>query len=460
MDTEKHTRYLSHYQPNDYFWGIGIENETYIQFLKMFAHPTTGIHQHHRPERYSVNYYVGLQPEYKEHVKALFPTNKTHYQIPIFMNSHTLQKTDISGNHQTTYEKEPKPNPEYKGKSLHEVLCIHNPDIFAKKYKLDYTFDGDTIEFMTQNYYKCTAEDSIEELIEEKQLFLNALNTAFKELNVFQEYGPLLYPARNEPFVSYLTNPKNIAIFNNGTYHINITLPTQLGSDAEPIDGTRFVQTHKTLIRFIQVLEPFLIIKYGTPDPFSQVSPKYSAGSQRCAVSRYIGIGTYDTDIMLTGKILNAPIESFPQSKLEYWWYKKYNETSNYIPLPKIGVDINFRKHGVHGIEIRFLEWFPESRLPELFETLIHLCDYSLQHENIENPILDPIWNNFVVRSLQQGAKLRLENDELEYFSKIFGCIDLNTDTNNILDVYKIIDGFLLKTIGKCVHLMLRKDEF
>jgi hypothetical protein len=55
MDPEKHTRYLSAYKPNDYFWGLGIENETYLQFSKTFAHPTSGIHTNHRPERYSVN---------------------------------------------------------------------------------------------------------------------------------------------------------------------------------------------------------------------------------------------------------------------------------------------------------------------------------------------------------------------------------------------------------------------
>ena len=67
MDPEKHTRYLSSYKPNDYFWGIGIENETYLQFSKTFSHPTSGIHTNHLPERYSVNYYVAL--DYLQHLK-------------------------------------------------------------------------------------------------------------------------------------------------------------------------------------------------------------------------------------------------------------------------------------------------------------------------------------------------------------------------------------------------------
>jgi len=456
MDPEKHTRYLSSYQPNDYFWGLGIENETYLQFSKTFSHPTSGIHVNHRPERYSVNYYVGLEPDYKLHLKELFPISETYYKIPIFMNAHTLQKTDISGNHETTYEKVPQPNTKYKGQSIHEVLTNYNPHYFENKYKKNYMYDGDTIEFMTQNYYKCTIDDAIEELLAEKKNYLTHINEAFKTLNIFTEYGTLSYPTCNEPFVSYLTNSKNIAIFNNGTYHINITLPTQLGSDSQPLDPDHFVKKHKNLIRFIQFLEPFIIVKYGTPDPFSKVSPKYSRASQRCAVSRYIGIGTYDTDTMQSGKILNVPIEEFKQSKSDYWWYTNYTTTSNYIPLPKIGVDINFRKHGVHGIELRFLDWFPESKLKGFLTTLVHLCDYSLAREELENPIHNKVWNNFVVRALQQGKELELEEDEYNLYKKLFY---LETTERNILDIYESIETILLQMDGECTRNMLNKKQ-
>ena len=459
MDPDKHTRYLSSYKPNDYFWGIGIENETYLQFTKQFSHPTLGIHQNHKQERYSVNYYATLNPEYKDHLKQLFPLKKSHYQIPIYLNSHTLQKTDISGNHQTTYEKEPQPNSNYKGQTIHEVLCNYNPTYFKDNYKISYTFDGDTIEFMTQNYYKCTIEKTIEELVSEKQRFLQSINDAFKALKIFQQYGSLTYPERNEPFVSFLTNTKNVAIFNNGTYHINITLPTQLGSDSEPVNEELFVKRHQQLIRLIQFLEPILIVKYGTPDPFSQVSPKYSKASQRCAVSRYIGIGTYDTDTMMTGKILTIEKEEFPQSKLDYWWYTTYTKTSNYNPLDKIGVDINFRKHGVHGIELRFFDWFPEQHLKELMTLLVHLCDFSLLKERVGNPIFSETWNNFVVRCLQQGPTLTVTNDEYELYKKIFD-LRKNKESRDINELYKNIEQRLLKTRGECTELMLDKNSW
>jgi hypothetical protein len=453
MDPEKHTRYLSAYKSNDYFWGLGIENETYLQFSRTYMHPTSGIYTNHKPERYSVNYYVGLDPEYKTHLKELFPIDKMHYQIPIYMNAHSLQKTDVSGNHVTTYEKVPNPNPKFLGKTIHELLCEFNPAYFKDKYKVNYMFDGDTIEFMTQNYYKTNTKQVLEELIKEKAQFLEELNIAFKALNIFPEFGTLLYPTRNEPFVSFLNNNANIAIFNNGTYHINITLPTQLGSDALPLDDAQFINSHRTLIRYIQLLEPFLIVKYGTKDPFSEVSPKYSRASQRCAVSRYIGIGTYDTDVMETGKILNMDLSGSKLKSLEHWWYNIYNKTSNYIELPKIGVDINFRKHGVHGIEIRFLDWFPEAKLDDLLTLLVHLCDYSLENNNVSNPIYDEIWNNFVVRALQQGDELELEEEEYKYFKSFFKIVDLNTRSIN--KVYDQISKYILSHSGICVKNML-----
>jgi hypothetical protein len=306
---------------------------------------------------------------------------------------------------------------------------------------------------MTQNFYKTTVKDVIKELVDEKTAFLKSLNKVFKEKGIYKEYGSVIYPRRNEPFVTYLTNPKNIAIFNNGTYHINLTLPTQLGSDSMPLDNTAFAQTHKALIRYIQFIEPFLIVSYGTPDPFSKVSEKYSKASQRCAVSRYIGIGTYDTNIMLTGKVLNSPVEEYSQSALDYWWYYEYTKSSNYIPLPKIGVDINFRKHGVHGIEIRFLEWFPEERLEYIMTFLIHLCDYSLKYEDPGNPILQESWNRFVVNVLKNGPATVLDEDSYRMFQEVFKLP--SQDKRNINDVFSLIEEVIMAEKGLCCDLML-----
>jgi hypothetical protein len=457
-DPEKHERYNEQYKSNELFWGIGIENETYFQFSEPAKLSPEFIYNNHKPERYSVNYFVSLDPEYKTHLKLLYPNTQATHDIPIYMNGHTLQKTDLSGNHQTLFSKGSPPNPHYSGTSLLDVMFATNPSIFKDKYKVNYTFDGDTIEFMTQRFYKTTIQASIAELVFEKALFLQALQDVFAKNNLYQSLGTLHFPKRNEPFVKYLTNMENVASFNNGTYHLNFTIPTQLGSDAKPINPKEFVAQHKAAIRYIQFLEPLIIALYGTPDPFSEVSPKYSKASQRCAVSRYIGIGTYNTDTMETGKILTLDIDTIQGASNDFWWYKQFHKTSNYLPLPKIGVDINFAKHGVHGIEIRFLDWFPENRLHRLMETIVYLLDFSLSKPSISNPAHSRIWNDIVVKCLTSGRKTVLTQTEFDFYRQIFKIPNIKSDLS-VVQVYAIIEHFLRQTKGPCVSYMVEAPK-
>ena len=457
FDQYKHTRYLGSYMANDFFWGIGIENETYFQFTVKKQRTTALIYSNHKAERYSVDYFTGYNPEYKQLLKSLFPPTQSTYSLPIYMNAHTLLKTDISGNHSTTYEKNPKPNRLFKGKTIHELLCETNPAFFKDRYKVNYIFDGDTIEFMTQKFYKTTVRETIRELVTEKQRFLNEINAVFKKRSLYTEFGKLTYPTRNEPFVTFLTNMNNIATFNNATYHLNFTMPTQLDSNSQPANMPQFVAKHKAAIRYIQYLEPLIVSLYGTPDPFSTVSPKFSRASQRCAASRYIGIGTYDTDVMLTGKVLQIPIIELSAAKHTFWWYKVFNETSNYNKLDKIGCDINFNKHGVHGIELRFLDWFPENRLQQLMETIVHVLDHSSIHGIPDNPIHSPLWNQIVVKCLQSGSATMLNDEEYCLYVSMF---DIPMTNKRLLsDVYELIERRVRTVRGPCAQLMLRRPS-
>ena len=457
-DTDKHARYLKSYKPNDHFWGIGIENETYLEFSYKLERSPQHIYTCHKAERYSVDYFAGLDPEYKQLIKYLFPPNESIYRLPIYFNAHSLQKTDVSGNHITTYEKIPKPNPLFIGKTIHEILCQAEPKEFKDKYKINYMFDGDTIEFMTQKFYNTTVKKCIHELKSEKYQFLHSLNRVFKKRRILQNLGPLRYPVRNEPFVTFLTNINNVATFNNGTYHINLTMPTLLDENLQPANKANFVLKHKAAIRYIQYLEPLIISLYGTPDPFGAVSPKFSRASQRVAASRYISIGTYDTDTMLTGKVLQLPIDELSVAKNEFWWYTKFHKTSNYNSLEKIGLDINFNKHGVHGIEIRFLDWFPEDKLYQLMETLVHLLDYSIFYGLTANPIHDPLWNQIVVKCLQDGPNAILNEEEYALYATIFNLP--NKKKRFINEVYQQIESRLREVKGQCTRLMLRNTWF
>ena len=282
-------------------------------------------------------------------------------------------------------------------------------------------FDGDTLEFISQDFYKAKISDAIREIIQSKKTFLEKLNAFLLARKVFLDKGPLIYPPKNPGFAVFHTNQKNIVMFNNGTYHINITLPSQLGPKAPRGDPTlsdprKFRRDHKNCIRVYQWLEPVLIAMYGTPDPL----PRGSRGSQRCAMSRYMGVGTYDTNAMPEGKILTVPVENIRGSDQPFWWYKKYHEDSAYTPLTQLGMDINYRKHYLHGIELRIFDWFPEERLQELCNLLIWSAELSLDHMNVSEPVMNKSWNNLLVGVLKEGNRYKPSMEELGYISSIF----------------------------------------
>ena len=113
----------------------------------------------------------------------------------------------------------------------------------------------------------------------------------------------IIYPPINYGFVRFNSNINNLGICNSGTYHINITLPTMLDVNGDIMYPERFKNIHMNAIRAIQWIEPVLVCIYGTPDILSQYNNDYSKGSLRLMLSRYIGMGTYDTKTAIKGKL-------------------------------------------------------------------------------------------------------------------------------------------------------------
>jgi hypothetical protein len=281
-----------------------------------------------------------------------------------------------------------------------------------------------------------------------------------------------MYPTCNPGFVIHYTNPKNVTMFNNGTYHINITLPTLLGERDKTgipriVNVKKFEEEHRQFIRYIQWLEPLVIGMYGTKDPLSAVSGKFSKGSQRCAVSRYIGIGTFNTSAekMVVGKVVTVPIAEIHGSGTDFWWYKVYHEKSGYVPLKELGMDISYRKHYNHGVEIRFLDWFPETMLKGLMKFYIHLADCSLANSVlIEDPILNKGWNELVVNMLENGKECKIPAETFGLYEKLFGCkasahalTKPEEEAISLEDAYSAIVASLEEKYskGQCSKLML-----
>jgi hypothetical protein len=463
----KHLRYKSMYKENELFWGLGIEEETYLQFTKPIYVASPILKTCHSAERYSVKYYSTFYPTYKEDFATYF--TQDFYPLPYFVNAHALTKMDTSGNHATTYEKIPKPNPKFNGKTFFQMLEEHVPGgCFPKKRFIDIfnetcIFDGDTLEFMTQDFYKSNVRAVIKELVTAKKSLLKCMNDYLIATKTHRDKGLFMYPPVNPGFAIYYSNPKNVTMFNNGTYHINITLPTLLGKrdkNGTPVivDLKKFRETHQKFIRLIQWLEPFVIAVFGTKDPLSEVNPKYTKASMRCAVSRYIGIGTYDTNAMPTGKIVTLPVAEIRGSDQDFWWYKLYHKHSGYIPLTELGMDISYRKHYNHGVEIRFLDWFPEEKLKGLIEFYLCLADASLDGEMPAEPVMSKAWNEFVVSVLKEGLSAIVSADMIIALSKIFGewCLTDFPPPQTVKGVYEGLARNLDKMFkdGICNKLM------
>jgi hypothetical protein len=318
----KHSKYIDYYIKNDLFWGIGIENELYLEFENKIKVTKDFFIKNHKRERYSVNYYTNYKENFKNE-SFNFSCTKDEIELPLIINSHSFLYTDSNNNPQKKYTKLCEPNEKFSGKTLGEDIVNYN-SFFKNTIDVNWLYDGDTFEFTTIKFYKVNLNDVLNELETFKLKFIDNLQEFQKKKNFFLNYGMIKIMEKNHPFTVHLTNLNNVAIFNNGTLHYNITLPTQLNEKKIVKDKIKFFKDHKKAIKIIQWLEPFIICVYNTPDYFSTLEnyknkDMYSKCSQRCAVSRYISIGTYDADLMLTGKILTISSDIF--SNNDNWWY-------------------------------------------------------------------------------------------------------------------------------------------
>jgi hypothetical protein len=455
---EKHQKYKTSYRPNEIFWGIGVEHETYIETSKLKQITLKELKDHRAPERYSVNYYNIYDTQtFTETLDGLFEPDQK-ILIPILINSHTFIKTDLNGEHKTTYERVPKPNQKFNGKTIFEWIKEQNPDIFDQDYDKSYTFDGDTVEFMTQEFYKAKVFSVINELSMIQKDFMRAFNSLPRE-GIFNQYGPFKLAQKNYPFASYLTNLKNNAMFNNGTLHINITLPTQLNEKAEIADFDLFTRQHQNYARAIQWISPLLVAKYGAHDPLCESknnSSKYSAGSQRVAVSRYIGLGTYDTDKMEPGKILTMSRDKLDDID----WYHSLHKRVDYKFLNELGMDINFNKHHSHGIEFRILESLPLTDLHDILNLMVYLADFSL-NTKLDNPKKSKLWHFIAEECVHNGKGYLIDVSDQHELYKIFNMDYLSKEPIPAHDVLDIITEYLSEKYSDsiCVRSMIYGED-
>ncbi len=428
---DKHISYIELFSKNTnntIFWGIGIENETYLitnklRYIDEFKKLKL------KRERYSVDYYNSFKKKYFDTImKQLYLCDNLSF--PIYINSHTFEKTDINLQHKTLYDRKSTPNLKFI-EPIHNILLKDN-EFYKNEYTKSFVFDGDSIEFITQNFYKTTVNNCVKELIDLKIKFITEISPYFKKWMI----GDISFPDHNYGFVSFLTtNCNNLSLCNNSTYHINITLPTYLYNGVI-LDRNTFANQHLNLIKSIQIVEPLIVASYGTPDIFSLINKEYnySIGSLRCTLSRYISIQTFDTDKPINGKLLLMQRLSDPNM-----WYNTF-EDSPYILNNVIGYDINFNKFKNHGIELRFLDWFPEEYLTDLINFIVLLAQHTISIGYIQYNKND--YNSIIKQCLQKGFTYIMTKDEcnvilhdlkLTYVENDMSPFDLLTYILNIL---------------------------
>lgn len=475
----KHVKYKDSYLPNEIFFGLGIENETYLLSDKYIERTGEWILNNRKRERYSVDYWTNFNKE--DVINAFKMINKKKkYKIPVFINSHSFMKCDRNGQHKTNYTKMTEANTKFEGKTIHEFLLL-NSEYYRKNIDLHFMYDGDTIEFTTLDFYNTTVNKCIRQLVEYKKEFLDEINKCFNEYKILKnEYNDKLFYSKNYGLVNYVTNPKNIGICNNSTYHINITLPTKLNKMRQISNLKDFHNQHSNAMRAIQWIEPMLVACYGSPDIFALGSDKFAKGSLRVALSRYIGVGTYDTDKMEMGKLLNnfeydpsitndnfnknsdlsrvlAIMSMFDEKSsndttsrtnieannmlspdidifadeprmerqinkyacAKEHWYKKYHKKSGYIAQKMIGFDINYQKHYNHGIELRIFDYFPEENLVDVVNILLLVCQLSMNMDIINHHHYD-CYDDQLIECIKNGYKSRVLNDYVSTLEKVF----------------------------------------
>ena len=163
-----------------YYWGIGLENETYLQFEESLVVTGQFIREKMGRERYSIDYLKCYKKGTLETALASAFDNHKNYRVSRMMNSPSLEKLDIEFQHKTILSPPPMlDNPDYAGKSILELFLEKQPYsvqsmLTQKNMPMGcIIFDGDSIEFVTKYFENRTIQDTVRELQATKKVFLD-----------------------------------------------------------------------------------------------------------------------------------------------------------------------------------------------------------------------------------------------------------------------------------------------
>ena len=455
------------------YWGIGLENETYMQFEESLIVSGAFIQEKIGFEKYSIDYRKCYKPEsLAPMLQSAFYKNE-NYKVSRMINSHSLEKLDINYQHKmlspvkpfvdtetAEVSAQPLENPEYLGKSIMELFLEDQPyniqSMITQRNKTmgSVHFDGDSIEFVTKYFENRTISESCDELKATKKLFLDTIN----ESAVIKE--KLNFPDYNNGLNMFMTNQENLVLFNNGTYHFHITLPT-ITENSRIVDYKDFEEKHANAIYLLQWFEPFFIATLGSPDIMGVISTKYdlnkkfTLGSMRNAMSRYIGVGTYNK-AMPKGKILTYKVDDFRkllkfEKEDNIWWRDQIELEMEYELLTEVGLDFNQEKMYQSGFEFRSFDEFPAAYLNDVLFAIILICEHALNLPNVTWGHDSVVWNNLVFKSLKYGYLTEINADEKKEVIDLLQLIDASQTNYTVLkaefEAILLLDEFFFKIV-------------
>jgi hypothetical protein len=450
-------------QKHKYYWGIGLENETYMQFEESLIVSGAFIQEKIGCERYSIDYRTCYKSGGLDHLlEAAFDKTK-NYKISRMINSHSLDKLDLNYQHKTLATTKPVvDNPEYHGKSILEAFLDTQPyniqSMLTQKNNPmgSVNFDGDSIEFVTKYFENRTISDSCDELAATKKLFIDKIN----ESSVLN--GKLHFPNYNIGLNMFMSNQDHLVLFNNGTYHFHITLPT-LTENSRIIDYPGFDKIHSNAIYLLQWFEPFFIATLGSPDIMETISKKFdlnekfAAGSMRNAMSRYTGVGTFNK-AMAKGKVLTYNVDEFRKllkfnKEENIWWRDRIESELDYELLSDVGLDFNQEKMYQSGFEFRSFDEFPASYLNDVLLAIILICEHSLNLPDVTWGHDSVVWNNLVFKSLKYGHLTEIDEAEKKEVLNLLNLASFKSKFDEI----GLLDEFFFQILA-VLHEMY-KDE-
>jgi hypothetical protein len=152
---DKHLKYKNYYQENDLFFGLGIENEKYLEFENKINFNKQKFIKNRNRERYSVDYNTNYNQDIYMEILKYYADNIFDNQLPLLLNSHSFTHSDYQNNSITLYTKMCENNPKYLGETLFDKLQAHC-NYFKEEHQKTFVFDGDTIEIITTDFYNVT----------------------------------------------------------------------------------------------------------------------------------------------------------------------------------------------------------------------------------------------------------------------------------------------------------------